>query len=151
MWQRILIATDGTETAQIAAEQAIALAALIQAQVFAVFVADPVDFDQDLTDQMVLAGTEALQRLQQVAVAQGLQLQTELKQGEPVTEILAMANAIQAGLIVVAPHHYDFFYHLLIQPSVSDRVIHRAAQSILIVNALPQSTPLAPATSASHT
>lgn len=138
MWQRILVATDGTDSAHAAATQAIALAKLSKAQLFAVFVTDPVDFDQDMADQMALIGTTELKRLKQEALAQEISLQGELRSGEPVAEILAMAKTMQADLIVVAPHHQDFFYRLLIQQSVSDRVIHQATQSILMINALPQ-------------
>lgn len=42
-----------------------------------------------------------LQRLQQAALAQGLRLQAQLKQREPAAEILAMAETVQADLIVV--------------------------------------------------
>ena len=42
-----------------------------------------------------------LQRLQQAALAQGLRLQAELKHREPAPEILAMAETVQADLIVV--------------------------------------------------
>lgn len=84
------------------------LAALTQAHLFAIFVIDPVNFDRDLAAQMTLTGTEALQQLQPLAVAQELSVQTELKCGEPVREILAMSEAVQADLVVMAPHHDDF-------------------------------------------
>ncbi len=138
MWKQILIATDGTEPAQIAAGQAIALAKLSNSQLSAIFVADYADFDQDIADQMVLEGKTELKRLKKIATAEGVSLKGMLQAGNPVDEILAVAEEVHADLIVMAAHHYDFFYHLLVQPSVSDRVIHKAAQSILVVNALPQ-------------
>jgi len=42
-----------------------------------------------------------LQRLQQPALAQELRLQAQLKHREAAAEILAMAEAVQADLIVV--------------------------------------------------
>jgi len=144
MWQRILMATDGTESAHRAATQAITLAQCSDAQLFAVFVSDPVDFDQDMAEQMISTGTAELKWLEQEALAKGLSCRGELRSGEPVAEILAMAQTVQADLIVVAPHHQDFFYRLLIQQSVSDRLVHQATQSILMINALPQQPKMPP-------
>jgi|GEM_PF-6920309 len=144
MWQRILMATDGTESAHMAATQAITLAKCSDAQLFAVFVSDPVDFDQDMAEQMISTGTAELKWLEQGALAKGLSFRGELRSGEPVAEILAMAQTVQADLIVVAPHHQDFFYRLLIQQSVSDRLVHQATQSVLMINALPQQSEMTP-------
>jgi len=144
MWQRILMATDGTESAHMAATQAITLAKCSDAQLFAVFVSEPVDFDQDMAEQMISTGTAELKWLEQGALAKGLSFRGELRSGEPVAEILAMAQTVQADLIVVAPHHQDFFYRLLIQQSVSDRLVHQATQSVLMINALPQQSEMTP-------
>lgn len=138
------MATDGTESAHMAATQAITLAKCSDAQLFAVFVSDPVDFDQDMAEQMISTGTAELKWLEQGALAKGLSFRGELRSGEPVAEILAMAQTVQADLIVVAPHHQDFFYRLLIQQSVSDRLVHQATQSVLMINALPQQSEMTP-------
>ena len=135
MWNRILVATDGTESAQIAEKQAITLAISTHAQLFGIFVTDSTDFDQDLVEQMDQTGQAALQRLQKAAIDKGITVEVSLKFGEPVYEILMVANTIQAELIIVAPHRRNLFYHLLIQQSVTERLVHSAPQSILIVNA----------------
>ena len=134
MWQRILVATDGTELAQIAADEAISLAALTQAQLFGVFVIDSVDFDEDIAEQMLQTGHLEQQRFEEAAQAQNVWVQFELKTGEPVLEILTMATTVKAELIVVASHHRSSFYHLLIQKSVTHRLLNQAKQSIWIVN-----------------
>ncbi|MBV6622533.1 MAG: universal stress protein [Rivularia sp. (in: Bacteria)] len=134
MWQRILVATDGTELARIAVDEAIALAALTQAQLFGIFVVDPVDFDEDIAEQMLQTGQSERQRFEQAAKVQNVPVQFELKTGEPVVEILSMAKTVKAELIVVAPHHRSSFYHLLIQKSVTNRLVEQAKQSIWIVN-----------------
>ena len=116
MYKRILVPTDGSDTANAGLREACKLARQLGAQLRAVHVVDErltmpseyygTAFD-DITDSLREAGRAILTRAETVAGEQGLRIETELLEsmGTPAGElIIKAATEWQAELIVCGTH-----------------------------------------------
>ena len=108
MVETILLATDGSEHARRATAHAIALAKRADAALQAVFVVDTRDLGEPalssvelLIDEYEDRGRAVLAEIEAVATQHGVEIETRCCHGTPLEEIQAMADAVDADVIVV--------------------------------------------------
>lgn len=138
---RIVIATDGSASARKAVELGLELAAEQRAEAIAVHVVPGFDVRPGLG--VGLAGSVAvphrptpvdrlpLEKAKALADASGVELTTELLTGEPVDEIVAFADSVEADLIVVGSHGRGVLGTALLG-SVSRGILHESHRPVLV-------------------
>jgi nucleotide-binding universal stress UspA family protein len=139
--KKILIATDGSDSAYEALEFGLDLAAEQGAIPFLVHVAPAVDVmpyasfavvtprvPHKLTEQ----DREPLEEAALLAAVKGLDPRTELLVGDPAAEIVAFGDTIDADLIVVGSRGQGVIASALLG-SVSRGVLHESRRPVLVV------------------
>ncbi len=118
MIKKILIATDGSETAEKAGAFAIDMASQMKCDVYCIYVADALEFlaGMELADMYIPMkstilerlreeGEEAVKRIEDMAKAKGVNAEAIVVEGDnPVKEIFNAATTQDADLIVVGSH-----------------------------------------------
>ena len=142
MPRSIVVATDGSEPAERAVQEAIAIAAREGARLHVVTAyPDPHMFRERITS----GATEVPVRLREVAESvlaraareaenQGVEVETHAREGEPAEAIIGLANEQQADLIVVGNRGLTGIRRFLLG-SVSSKVSAHAPCSVMIVRA----------------
>ena len=140
MPRSIVVATDGSEPAERAVQEAIAIAAREGARLHVVTAyPDPHMFRERITS----GATEVPVRLREVAESvlaraareaenQGVEVETHAREGEPAEAIIGLANEQQADLIVVGNRGLTGIRRFLLG-SVSSKVSEHAPCSVMIV------------------
>lgn len=143
MFKHILLATDGSASAEHAAKNAMNLARIHGAQVTATFVVDPypyigigsanpVGFQSYMTAAQESAA-RAFTHLSELAHAAGVQLEVRLVEDtHAVDGILAMADQAAADLIVIGSHGRSGLKKLLLG-SVAGKVVAHSTRPVLVV------------------
>ncbi|AAP85980.1 UspA domain-containing protein (plasmid) [Cupriavidus necator H16] len=145
MYQRILLAVDGSRSSDLALSQAIIVAKATGAEVKALFVLDDSDiyfetsyFDpKELLDNIMADGRKALDaataRLSEAGVGNTAQLvEKPVSPGRISLTIVGEADAWNADLIVLGTHGRRGVRRLLMG-SVSEGVIARTSKPVLLV------------------
>ncbi|APW98481.1 universal stress protein [Halobiforma lacisalsi AJ5] len=105
MYETILVATDGSEPGSRAAEHAIDLASTFDADLHATYVVDTRRYGGSVVDDSgeVLSDLEdrGNEILSDIAARASVDVERELRQGRPHEEIGALAEEIDADLIVL--------------------------------------------------
>ena len=141
---KILIATDGSESAHEAVEFGLELAVEQDATAFIVHVAPLVDVmpyanfgyvAPTLPHEFDDHDRELLQEAVELATEKGVDVETTLLKGRPADEIVAFADSIDADLIVVGSRGHGAIASALIG-SVSRGVLHESRRPVLIVRGI---------------
>ncbi|HEX9351827.1 MAG TPA: universal stress protein [Gaiellaceae bacterium] len=142
MLKQILIATDGSASAQEAVEFGLELAAEQHAVPVFIHVAPVIDtlpvpgfgIGGPAAMPHVLSEQDwsSLETAIELAAENGLEAKTELAVGDPVKEIVRYANVIDADLIVVGSHGYGAIVGALLG-SVSLGLLHEAQRPVMVV------------------
>ena len=140
--KKILIATDGSPSAQGAVELGIELAADLCAEVVVVEVVPAVDVVpmSGLTVPAVVPHEvrererAALEDAAALAAAKGVVARTELLTGMPVDEVVARADSLDAELIVIGSHGHGAVASAFLG-SVSRGVLHESRRPVVVVRA----------------
>jgi nucleotide-binding universal stress UspA family protein len=141
--QKIVIATDGSPSAQEAVEFGLELAADEKAEPVFVHVVPAVEavgvgfgvaaaWPHDPTE----ADRQPLEEAAKLANAHGMLARTELLRGNPADEIVTYADDIDADLIVMGSRGHGAVANALLG-SVSHGVLHHARRPVLIVRGVP--------------
>jgi nucleotide-binding universal stress UspA family protein len=143
----ILLATDGSHSAESAASEAIALSQATGAVLHIVtawsiprsaFAYDALGaLAQEMSEVERERGEKALAAAVAVAKAAGLEPRPVLRHGDAGEVICAVADEIGADLIVVGSHGWNPVRRLFLG-SVSARVLHHAPCPVLVVRGEPQ-------------
>jgi nucleotide-binding universal stress UspA family protein len=138
VYQRILLATDGSETAMLAARHAVALASKLGAELVVSYVVDThhafmsgIHRDEALRE-LRQDGQRALTAVEQLAQSAGVRVRKELCQGRPGEEIVRLAAQAEADLVVLGTNGQGAMSDLLLG-SVSQYVVHRAQVPVFVV------------------
>lgn len=145
MYKRILVAVDGSDTSQLALQEALNLTKESGGQLRIVHVVDEVTFDlyQEVVDpgeiqKAITKAGEAILSKAEIAVrAAGVKAETRLleieKLGRRVPDMIAQeADAWPADLIVIGTHGRHGFNHLLMG-SVAEGVVRIATKPVLLI------------------
>jgi len=141
MIERILIATDGSESAHEALEFGLDLAAEQNAKAFVLHVAPAVDVmpyanfgyvGPSVPHEFDEHDRECLQEAAELGAEKGVDVETALLKGRPADEIVTYADTIDADLIVVGSRGHGAIASALIG-SVSRGVLHESRRPVLIV------------------
>ncbi len=144
MFQTIVVGTDGSETAQRAVEQAVALAGSLQARLEIVSAYEPVSKNRLRQERQevppdinwIVKAREdveaTLRSAVEVAERAGVPATPYARQGDPADAILDVAEERRADLIVVGNKGMTGAKRFLLG-SVPNRVSHHAPCSVLII------------------
>ena len=124
VYQRVLIATDGSATADRAARKGFELAEALDAEVTIVFVGHP------KTGELIAQDTIA-------TYAGDVQTEVLLREGNPATQILAAGDEIDADLIIVGNKGMVGAKGFLLG-SVPQEVCERATRDVLVARTVTQ-------------
>ncbi len=140
---RILLATDGSEEAELATLRAVELAQRTDSALHVVHVGlvpnflasypGTLGYNRKLYEQIEEESRELLRKLSwRVKAAGGTVARTHLRMGEVDLEIVALAKEIGAGLIVMGCRGHRAIRRAL-EGSISDGVIRHAPCPVLVV------------------
>ena len=145
MFKRIMVAVDGSQTADQALQEAISLATELQAQLRIVHAVDIVNIhlgaefpnSSEISDAMTKNGREILRKAEAVARAAGISVETRLIEidtmGHRIPEMIAAdAEAWPADLIVICTHGRRGLSHLILG-SVAEGVVRVATKPVLLI------------------
>ncbi len=145
MFKRILVAVDGSDTAELALQESIKLARDCQAHLRLVYVIDVVNinmaadfsFPSDISGGVAKVGRDLLNKAGSVAREAGVSVETALlsidKLGQRIPEMIAAdAEAWPADLIVVGTHGRRGLSHLFLG-SVAEGVARVATKPVLLI------------------
>lgn len=145
MYQRILLAVDGSHSSDLALCQAITVAKATGSEVKVLFVADDSDvffsvasYDANKLMESILAvGRDALaaaaKRLSEAGIPHSTKiLEKPVSPGQISTTIVEEADRWSADLIVIGTHGRRGFRRL-IMGSVSEGVVHKSNKPVLMV------------------
>ena len=141
MYDRILLPTDGSTGTAHVALQAIDLANQYGATIHALHVIDT-DMRSVLTevgsgfDTLEQRGENAVGTVERLGQSHGIEVETEIRNGDPAETILAVADELDADLIVCGTHGRSGVRRQLLG-SVAERVVRHASQPGLTVQ-LPE-------------
>jgi len=144
MFKRILVAVDGSHTAELALKEAIRLAKELQSQLRIVHAIDFVHLNlgaefpnpSEISDAITKSGQETLAKAEAVARAAGMPVETRLiaiELDERIPEMIAAdAEAWPADLIVISTHGRRRLRHLFLG-SVAEGVMRVATKPVLLI------------------
>lgn len=145
MFKRILVAVDGSHTAELGLQEAIKLAKELQAQLRIVHAVDIVNINlgtefpnpPEIADVLIKSGQRILRQAEAVAREAGITAETRLIEIDTLNHripemIAADAEAWPADLIVMCTHGRKGFSHLLLG-SVAEGVIRVATKPVLLI------------------
>jgi nucleotide-binding universal stress UspA family protein len=140
MFKTILVAIDGSETSQHAFDKAVDMAKAGNAKLHAAYVIETGLFSSLPADNTVeimynvlrKEGEAVLDKAKVKAAAAGVTLVTHFKSGHAGSEVISLADTIQADLIIVGSHGKSQTDRLLIG-SVSTFVVTHSTVSTLVV------------------
>jgi nucleotide-binding universal stress UspA family protein len=146
MFDTVVIATDGSKSAERSVEMAVDLAAKFDGDVHALYVVDtdeiegsPDEIRDDLEQAIHEAGDEALSYAEQeVDGLERTDISTAIRQGEPANEIIDYAAEVDADAIALGTRgrHGE---HAFLLGSVAESVVRQAPQPVLTVRQLEAS------------
>ena len=144
MFERIVVGTDGSETAKVAVKQAADLARKVGARIDVVSAYEPVppsrlrEERQEVPSDMAhtVRPTEDVEALLSETASQvakdGIEVATYARQGDPADAILDVAEEQNADLIIVGNKGMTGAKRFLLG-SVPNKVSHHAPCSVLII------------------
>jgi len=128
MYQRIVVGTDGSETASRAVEHAIELAAATGATLHLVHAWDVSPAMARVEDD----GAELLAATAQVVAEAGVAVETHIVRSDPADALIEVAGEVHADLLVVGNRGMAGIQRLLLG-SVANRISHHSPCTLLIV------------------
>jgi len=137
-YEKIIVATDGTEYAKKAINAAVDLAELTGASLYGIFVSDvsnitPTSVEWEMVAENIKRESDAaLEYVRERAKAAQINYESVSLSGAAAQEIVQYANQISADLIVVGATGKKAFERLIIG-SVSEKVLRNAKQPVLVV------------------
>ncbi|WP_424019223.1 universal stress protein [Halorientalis pallida] len=143
MYDRILLATDGTVASDDAEAHAIELAAANDAVLHALYVVDEnvvtaysgdeyVDESEGPEHGLEELGTERLAAIREAAAEAGVEVVDEIRHGQPADTVVAYADEVDADLLVLGTKRRPEEYRTLLG-SVTDRVVRLTTRPATVV------------------
>lgn len=139
--RQILIATDGSETANEAADFAMEMVGCSGAKVYAVYVIDITPYrsvsldkiwSKETLDEFERAGHEATSYVENIAKAAGAEVESRVLRGHPAEKIVTFAEDNNIDMIIVGSLGKGG-YEKVVLGSVSEKVVRHAKVPVLVV------------------
>ena len=139
--RQILIATDGSETANEAADFGIEMVGCSGAKIYAVYVIDTtpyrsVSLDKIWSDEVLAEhereGKEATSYVERIGKAAGAEVESKVLKGHPVEKIISFAEDNDIDMIIVGSLGKGR-YERAVLGSVSDKIIRHSKVPVLVV------------------
>lgn len=139
--RQILIATDGSETANEAADFGIEMFGCSGAKVYALYVIDitpyrsvPLDkiWSRETLDEFERVGHEATYYVEKLGKAAGLEVETRVLKGHPAEKILSFSEDNNIDMIIVGSLGKGGYERALLG-SVSEKIVRHAKIPVLVV------------------
>jgi nucleotide-binding universal stress UspA family protein len=140
MFDTVVVATDGSASAERSVRVAMDLAARFGAAVHALYVVDagevaesPPDLREEMEEALRAAGEDALAFVDDRDEA----VTTVVREGDPATEVVDYAEAVDADLVATGTRgrHGE---HAFLLGSVAEAVVRRAPMPVLTVRQLAE-------------
>ena len=144
MFETVVIATDGSESARRGVRMALDIADRFDATVHALYVVDtdeietsPEDAREQLRESIQAAGEDALSFVASEGNAGDHDVVTAIEHGDPATEIIEYAEDVDADVVAMGTRgrHGD---HAFLLGSVAEAVVRRAPMPVLTVRQLDE-------------
>ncbi|WP_319578353.1 universal stress protein [uncultured Methanospirillum sp.] len=138
LYEKILIAIDGSDRNKTAIEEGIRIARVCGATIFAVYVKDIHRYNATPTDVIMVDIQVAIQKLAEDALAivhtlsEGVSVENVVLEGKPEVEIVRFAEEKGVDLIVIGTNAKRGFERLLLG-SVAEQVIRTTSCKTLVV------------------
>jgi nucleotide-binding universal stress UspA family protein len=141
LYKKILIATDGSITAEKAANVGVKFACQSGAKVYAVYVIDVTSYDSILMDEswttdtcgeLKKKGNDATSYVENEAKTAGLEAESIILKGNPAEKILDFADEHEIDMIVVGSLGNSGVERFAIG-SISEKIVRNAKVSVLVV------------------
>lgn len=139
MYRKILVPLDNSSADQTILTHIRALARLTKAELLLVHVAD--GYVARLQEELNLADSEEIKKDNAYLVKQtnelkeeGFQVKSHLLMGDPVIEIIKLAEQEQCDLIAMSTHGHRFLKDVILG-SVAENIRHRTEIPILMIRA----------------
>jgi len=140
MYDRILVPTDGSPEVERAVSHAVDLAAAHDATLHAMYVVNSASFTtmpmetgwEGVGEMLREEGETALERVQALGSAAGVDVETHLLEGSPSREIVRFAEECGSDLVVMGTHGRGGIDRLLLG-SVAERVVRSSSVPVLTV------------------
>ncbi len=147
MFERIVVATDGSDSVRRAVDVAIDLAARFDAEVHALYVIDagevessPEEVRDDLRSALDEHGEDALATVVDAGTDRGVSVHTAVREGRPAAEISTYAREKDADLVATGTRGRHGENRFLIG-SVAERVVRACPVAVLTVRQLTDEDP----------
>ncbi|MDD2613359.1 MAG: universal stress protein [Methanosarcina sp.] len=137
----ILIATDGSETANEAADFGIEIVGCTGAKIYAVYVIDTTPYrsvsldkiwSRETLDEFERVGHEATSYVEKIGKAAGLEVETRVLRGHPAEKILSFSEDNNINMIIVGSLGKGGYERALLG-SVSEKIVRHAKIPVLVV------------------
>jgi nucleotide-binding universal stress UspA family protein len=141
MFQKILIATDGSETSQKAVKMGVELASKHGAKIMAVYVADTsrlgylpdyIQYSGMIRDLMLKEGKESTDYIEEIAKTAGVACENLILEGKPSDELLRVSRESGADLMVMGSVGRGGLDRFLLG-SVAEKVVQHSKIPIMLV------------------
>ncbi len=140
MYQKILIATDGSEYTKNAVEHGVDLAKNLGAKLYAIYVVDTAAFAsipmdaawESMYELLKQEGDEATKYVEEKAQAEGLEVERLTVEGHPAEEIIKHADKNSVDLIIMGTLGKSGLDRFLLG-SVAEKVVRTSKIPVLVV------------------
>jgi nucleotide-binding universal stress UspA family protein len=139
--RQILIATDGSETANEAADFGIEMVGCSGAKVYAIYVIDTTPYrsvsldkiwSKETLEEFERAGHEATSYIEKIGKAAGIEVESRVLRGNPAEKIISFAEDNNIDMIIVGSLGKGG-YERLVLGSVSEKIVRHAKIPVLVV------------------
>lgn len=139
--RQILIATDGSETANEAADFGIEMVGCSGAKIYAVYVIDTTPYrsvsldkiwSKETLEEFERTGHEATSYIEKIGKAAGAEVESRVLKGNPAEKIISFAEDNAIDMIIVGSFGKGR-YERAVLGSVSEKIIKHAKVPVLVV------------------
>jgi len=137
---KVLVPIDFSDYSKIALKYAIDFAQKFNAEMFLVYVVEPVIYPPDFSMGQIaipsvntewdIKAKEELDKLADSEIPDGVKVKTTIKTGKPFLEIIETASEEDVDLIIIATHGHSGMEHILFG-STAEKVVRKAPCPVL--------------------
>jgi len=139
--QKIMVATDGSESVKKAVDSAIEIAKLSEAKLYAVYVIAlggysrtpyiDAEWEKSMKEQLITESKEATAYVENAGRVANVEVESVILEGNPAGEIIDFAEKNDIGLIVMGTHGKSAIKRFLIG-SVAENVVRHSKKQFLL-------------------